>query len=114
MNAVAAQVGPRFHVLGSQSAYTKWGLDPQEAALKSGARPTDPRFGEQPESSWGHLGVDGSLRAVPGLSGSYATFYRLLADALLRGGPLPVDVRDAASVIATIEAIHRDFPARSA
>ena len=27
MNGMAAQVGPRFHVLGSEAGYTKWGLD---------------------------------------------------------------------------------------
>ncbi len=111
MNGVAAQVGPRFHVLGSRGGYTKWGLDPQEAALKSGARPQDPGLAEEPESSWGQLGVDGSLEKVPTRSVSYAPFYRQLADALLRGGPLPVDPRDAVAVLKTIEAIHRDFPA---
>ncbi len=110
MNAMAAQVGPRFHLLGSRAAYTKWGLDPQEAALKAGALPTDPEFAREPESCWGRLGVDGSLRRVPTLHGSYATFYRRLADALLRGGPLPVDPADAVAVVSIIESIHRDFP----
>jgi predicted dehydrogenase len=110
MNGLAAQVGPRFSVLGSEAAFTKWGLDPQEAALKSGTRPTDPAFGVEPESSWGHLGVDGTLRPVPTRPGAYAAFYRALADALLRGGPVPVDPVDAVAVIALVERIHRDFP----
>ena len=112
MNGMAAQVGPRFHVLGSEAAYTSCGLDPQEAALKSGQLPTDPGFGEVPEARWGRLGIDGSLEPVPTRRGDYATFYRLLADALLRGGPLPVDPRDSVAVIALIEAIHSGFPVR--
>jgi predicted dehydrogenase len=113
MNGLAAQVGPRFSVLGSEGGFTKWGLDPQEAALKAGARPGTPGFGVEPESSWGRLGVDGALQPVPTHPGSYADFYRALADALLRGGPVPVDPRDAVAVIALIERIHREFPVRT-
>jgi predicted dehydrogenase len=108
MNGTAAQVGPRFHVLGSEAAYTSWGLDPQEATLKSGGRPTDPGYGVTPESAWGLLGVDGDLRPVPMLPGDYAAFYRVLADALTSGGPLPVDPMDAVAVLALIEALHDD------
>jgi predicted dehydrogenase len=114
MNGLAAQVGPRFAVLGSEAAFTKWGLDPQEAALKSGARPSDPGFGVEPESSWGRIGVDGALRPVPTRPGAYAAFYRALADALLRGGPVPVDPADAVDVIALVERIHQEFPVAAA
>jgi predicted dehydrogenase len=114
MNAMAAQVGPRFSVLGSTAAFTTWGLDPQESALKGGARPSDPGFGVDPETSWGSLGVDGDLRRVPIGPGNYAGFYRALADALRRGGPLPVDPRNAVDVLELIERIHREFPVRTA
>jgi predicted dehydrogenase len=112
MNGMAAQVGPRFHVLGSQSAYTSWGLDPQEAALQAGRGPTDPAFGVKPEPQWGLLGIDRSLEPVPTRRGDYGAFYRLLAEALLHGGPPPVDPRDSVAVIALIESIHTRFPAR--
>ena len=114
MNGMAAQVGPRFSVLGSTAAFTTWGLDPQESALKGGARPSDPGFGVDPETSWGSLGVDGHLRRVPIGPGNYAGFYRALADALRRGGPLPVDPRNAVDVLALIERIHREFPVNTA
>jgi predicted dehydrogenase len=113
MNGLAAQVGPRFSVLGSKGAFTKWGLDPQEAALKAGARPGDRGFGVDPERSWGCLGVDGDLRRVPIGPGDYAAFYRGLAAALRHGGPLPVDPRDAIDVLSLIERIHREFPVRT-
>lgn len=106
MNGLAAQVGPRFHVLGSDSAYTKWGLDGQEPALIAGARPSDDGYGVEPESAWGLVGNDGELRPVPAVRGQYDTFYALLADALLRGGALPVDPRDSVQVISLIERIH--------
>ena len=109
MNALAAQVGPRFHLLGSSSAYTKWGLDTQEGALQSGADPAEPGFGMEPESSWGLLGVDGDLKPVPAERGRYDAFYERLADALLDGGPVPVDPRDAVAVTELIEDLHARF-----
>jgi predicted dehydrogenase len=113
MNSLAGQVGPRFSVQGSAGSFTKEGLDPQEAALKSGVRPGAPGYGVEPESSWGSIGVDGELKTVPTRPGDYAAFYRGLADALRRGGPLPVDPRDAVAVIDLIERIHHDFPVRA-
>jgi scyllo-inositol 2-dehydrogenase (NADP+) len=109
MNNLATQAGPRFRVLGSESGYTKWGLDGQEAALSAGALPTDADYGVEPESAWGMLGIDGSLTAVPAERGSYDAFYARLADALLRGADLPVDPRDSLRVIEIIEQVHREF-----
>jgi predicted dehydrogenase len=106
MNGMAAQVGPRFHVLGSESAYTSWGLDPQEPQLRQGALPTDDGFGVYGEERWGLLGVDGDVLALPTQAGKYATFYELLSEALLRGGPLPVDPRDSLRSLEIIEQIH--------
>jgi predicted dehydrogenase len=112
MNRLAAQPGPRFRVLGSDSGYTKWGLDGQEKALAGGAQPTDAEFGVEPESNWGMLGIGGApggdsmLRAVPAERGRYDAFYAGLADAILRGAPVPVDPRDSLRVIEIIEQIH--------
>ena len=105
MNGLAAQVGPRFRVLGSRGGFTKHGLDPQEAALRDGARPTDASFGQEPSSAWGAVGVDGALRTVPTEPGRYAEFYALLAKALRAGDPLPVDPLDSVRVIELIERI---------
>ncbi|MEF2975837.1 Gfo/Idh/MocA family protein [Subtercola sp. YIM 133946] len=106
MNSLAAQKGARFHVLGSTGAYTKWGLDGQEDALRSGARPADEGFGVEPESTWGQLGVDGSLTRRPTEPGDYAGFYRVLGDALTTGSALPVDPRSSLQALAIIEQIH--------
>jgi predicted dehydrogenase len=106
MNGMAAQVGPRFHVLGSTSAYTSWGLDPQETQLRGGALPTDDGFGVYGEDRWGLLGVDGDVLALPTQAGKYATFYELLAEALLHGGPMPVDPRESLRSLEIIEQIH--------
>lgn len=106
MNSLAAQLGPRFHVLGSEGAYTTWGLDPQEPVLKAGGWPTDAGFGEKPESAWGVVGIDGSTTVEPTDRGDYSGYYRQLADALLRGASVPVDPADAVRVLEIIEEIH--------
>lgn len=110
MSTTAAQSGPRFRVLGSAAAWTSYGLDGQEAALKAGGRPTDDGFGEVPPERWGVLGRDGELERVPSERGDYAAFYRQLALALTGGGPLPVDPRDAVAVLEIVEQVHRTTP----
>ncbi|MFC9353407.1 Gfo/Idh/MocA family oxidoreductase [Arthrobacter sp. NPDC057013] len=106
MNGMAAQVGPRFHVLGSTAGYTKWGLDSQEPALAAGMTPSDPKYGVDPQESWGLLGVDGATAPVPAERGAYPRFYTELAAALRGEGPLPVDPADPLQVLKIIEGIH--------
>jgi scyllo-inositol 2-dehydrogenase (NADP+) len=106
MNGMAAQAGPRFHVLGSQAGYTKWGLDGQEPALAAGLAPSDPAYGLEPQESWGLLGADGSARPVPAERGAYPQFYGQLSAALRGEGPLPVDPAGPLGVLKVIEGIH--------
>ena len=103
----AAQVGPRFRVLGSEGAYVKYGLDVQEAALRAGRLPTEPEWGEEPSSAWGLLGTIDDAQPLPTLPGAYQDFYAAAAACLLEGGEQPVAVADAAVVIRIIEAAHR-------
>ncbi|WP_426975389.1 Gfo/Idh/MocA family protein [Pseudarthrobacter sp. O4] len=106
MNGAAAQVGHRFHVLGSAAGYTKWGLDGQEPALDAGVLPADPRYGVEPESAWGALGIDGGTTPVPAERGCYPLFYGLLSAALRGDGPLPVDPVQSIEVLKIIEEVH--------
>ena len=108
MNSMAPQFGARFHVLGASGGYTTWGLDGQEAALGAGMSPTDPTFGVTKEENWGAAGVEGALTAIPTERGNYGAFYRGLADAILRGAPVPIDPAEAIAVLELIEGIHAD------
>lgn len=103
MNGQAARLGPRFHVLGSEAAYTKWGLDGQEKALKGGLLPTDSEYGIELPERWGKIGVPGSFRGEPTRRGEYPRFYTGLAHALQTGSPPPVDPSDAVQVLKIIE-----------
>jgi predicted dehydrogenase len=101
---VAAQHGPRFRVLGDRAAYTKYGMDVQEDALRRGERPGTPTWGIDPPEQYGVLGVGADVRRVPTERGDYREFYVTVARALREGTPPPVDVNDA---IATLEIIER-------
>lgn len=104
MSAVAAQVGPRFRVLGSRAAYVKHGLDVQEAALRDN-RSLDPTgSAKEPFDAWGKLGHGDQTRLIPTEDGDYRRFYEGVVAALrIRGSP-PVDPADAVDALEIIEA----------
>jgi scyllo-inositol 2-dehydrogenase (NADP+) len=100
--------GPRLRVIGMRGVYEKQGLDPQEEALRTGARPTDEGWGQEPRERWGHLltevggvALDSLVETVPG---NYEAFYALVRDALITGGPPPVDPSDSLKALRVIEA----------
>ncbi|MEU6376899.1 Gfo/Idh/MocA family oxidoreductase [Streptomyces sp. NPDC046909] len=130
--ATTAQLGPRFRVLGSRAGYVKYGLDPQEAALRDGERPTGETanaeqtanagqtaktapgksWGLEPESMWGRVGagespLTGGGRPEPTLPGDYPAYYAAVAKALLNGGPNPVTALEAAAALDVLEAARR-------
>ncbi|WP_434590051.1 Gfo/Idh/MocA family oxidoreductase [Streptomyces sp. A5-4] len=109
-SATTAQLGPRFRVLGSRAGYVKYGLDPQEAALREGRRPAvDENWGEEPESLWGHLGagdspLTGGGTPVPTLPGDYPAYYAAVTAALREGSAPPVTAEQAAAALDVLEA----------
>jgi predicted dehydrogenase len=105
-SAVAAQLGPRFRILGSQAAYVKWGLDPQEAQLESGLRPGDPGYGEDPDE--GTLGTDDDKRPVPTERGCYERYYEQVRDAIVTGTEPPSPAEDGVKVLELIEEARVD------
>ncbi|MFE9673545.1 Gfo/Idh/MocA family oxidoreductase [Streptomyces sp. NPDC006259] len=110
-SATTAQLGPRFRVLGSEAGYVKYGLDPQEAALRDGGRP-GAGWGTEPEELWGHVGSGespptGGGRPVRTLPGDYPAYYAAVAKALIDGGPNPVTAGEAAAALDVLEAARR-------
>ena len=95
MSALAADLGPRFRVLGHDGAYVKYGMDPQEERLKAGETPGGPGWGEEPESAWGTLGG----KPHPTEPGAYQDFYASVA-----AGVAPVSPQDAVTGLEVIEA----------
>ncbi|GAB2855840.1 Gfo/Idh/MocA family oxidoreductase [Lentzea nigeriaca] len=95
MSALAADLGPRFRVLGHDAAYVKHGMDPQEERLKAGESPTADGWGEETEEAWGTLGGK-PYRTEPG---AYQDFYASVA-----AGVAPVSPQDAVTGLEVIEA----------
>jgi len=103
-SSVAAQLGPRLRVLGDRSAFTIFGLDGQEQALKDGLRPGAAGWGQEPPEAWGRSGIGEGTTVVPAVPGRYEVFYRQVVDAVRDGGPMPVDPASAVRVLELIEA----------
>ncbi|MFI6097158.1 Gfo/Idh/MocA family oxidoreductase [Lentzea sp. NPDC051213] len=95
MSALAADLGPRFRVLGHDGAYVKYGMDPQEERLKAGETPAGEDWGEEPESDWGTL--NGKPHSTE--PGAYQDFYASVA-----AGTAPVSPQDAVTGLEVIEA----------
>lgn len=107
MSVTTRLPGPRFRLSGLGGAYEKYGLDPQEDALRRGMRPGDEGWGQEPRAGWGRVvtnvggvSIDGTVETLPG---AYESFYAGVRDALLENAPMPVDVRDSVEVVRVIE-----------
>jgi predicted dehydrogenase len=104
MSATAAQLGPRFRVLGKRAAYVKYGLDVQEDALREGRLPSEPGWGSEDSGRWGLIGVDGETRAVQTEPGAYQRFYEGVVAALREGTSPPVEPEEAMEALAVLDA----------
>jgi predicted dehydrogenase len=111
MSAVTRIAGPRIRISGLRGTYEKWGLDPQEEALRTGMRPGDDGWGLELAEKWGRLStdvggihIDGPVEMLPG---AYEEYYVLLREALVTCGPPPVDPRDTVTVLRIIEAAKK-------
>ncbi len=129
---VAAHLSPRFVVHGLQGSLTKYGLDPQEAALSAGLRPPMPASGSgdrkraktsggadstngAPKSceAWGVDPVSFQLttcederrttREHASLPGNYPAYYAAVRDAIVDAAPNPVPARQAIAVMELLE-----------
>lgn len=106
-SAAAADLGPRFRVLGSAASYVKYGMDPQEDALRAGARVDTPGWGTETPDAWGVLGTPGESVPVETEPGAYQDYYAAIVRAVRGEGPVPVAIDEAIAVLETIEAAGR-------
>jgi scyllo-inositol 2-dehydrogenase (NADP+) len=99
--------GPRFEVHGDMGSFQKYGVDPQAAALEAGERPGDPGWGSDPEDRYGRLTTEVAGLEVTGrlatLPGSYQSFYRGMAGAILGEGRVPVAAEEARDTVRILE-----------
>src|SRR5438874_13415215 len=78
-----APLGPTWIVHGTKGSFIKYGMDPQEAALKEGRTPDESDWDTEPESMYGKLTTPEGSRVVPTLRSSFARYYENVRDVLL-------------------------------
>ena len=111
---VAAET-PRFAIHGAQGSYTKFGMDPQEEALKRGEIPGALGWGQDPQA--GTLitkkGDGFDSQQVPNVAGNYLAYYEGIRDAISLGAPNPVTPEQALAVINVLETGVKSSAARA-
>ena len=95
----------RFAVHGDKGSFVKFGLDPQEDALKAGGKPGQEGWGQDAVPGALYLGSepDGQFQQLALQPGRYQDFYQGMADAIRDGQPAPVAAEDALLTIRLIE-----------
>ena len=98
---------PRFVVQGTQGGYLKYGLDPQEEALKRGDRPSGEFWGYEAPERWGtFLQAQGDTFLADKCAtepGDYRKYYENVRDAILGTAELAVTPRQALRVMRALE-----------
>ncbi|WP_407305647.1 oxidoreductase [Desulfosporosinus sp. SB140] len=100
--------GPRYTLHGTQGSFIKFGLDPQEEALKQGATPgAGSAWGVESPETWGTLNTTlngihfvGKIETIPG---NYLAFYHNIYDVIVNGAEQMVDPEEASNIIRIIE-----------
>lgn len=100
--------GPRYTLHGTEGSFLKWGIDPQEAALKKGGLPTDAGWGVENEDDWGiintninGLHMEGRIETIPG---DYSQFYKNVYDVIRKGAALVVKPEESLLGVKVINA----------
>jgi len=105
------EAGPRYILHGTRGSFVKYGLDPQEEALKSGITPGTKNWGEDDPVLYGILNVEldsGDKRDVyPTLPGNYMAYYENIYEVLRSGSSLEVKPEEARDVVKIIEAAYK-------
>ncbi len=118
VNSLSAIRAPRFRVLGLEGSYQKWGLDPQEDALRLGEIPIGPGWGVEPESRWGELVTDNNGDPIETRletqRGNYPAFYQAFEESVRTGCRPPVEPSDALKTMRVIDAAIRSSDSRVA
>ena len=102
------EAGPRYILHGTEGSFLKYGLDPQEDALKAGRVPTEANWGIEEKNYWGTLNTQinnlhfqGAIQTLPG---SYQNFYESIYAAIREGKAPAVKPEEAMLGIQIIEA----------
>lgn len=99
---------PHYILLGDKGSFIKYGMDPQEDALRQGILPSQcPNWGEEKESLWGTINTEVNgmhiIGKVESEKGDYRKFYENVYRTLLGEEDLKVTPIQARNTIRIIE-----------
>ncbi len=99
--------GPRYILHGTEGSFLKWGLDPQEEALKDCRYPNEPNWGAEPKKLWGKLNTEMNGLHYTGrietISGNYQTYYNNIYEVVRNNGKLIVKPEQSLDLMKIIE-----------
>ncbi len=99
--------GPRYILHGKKGSYIKYGIDPQEEALRKGEIPGSNDWGSEPPENWGLAIVDNDGIEIDGRieteAGCYQEFYKNVYSVIVNGKEKAVLPAEARNVIRIIE-----------
>ena len=102
------KLGPRFIIKGSEGSFTKYGIDPQEVALKEGRMPNTKDWGKEDKENWGNLNIKDSSHKIETIAGNYMGFYDNVYHAIENNKEVLVKPEEARDVIKIIEMAKND------
>jgi len=98
---------PRFAAHGTLGSYVTVGVDPYEAALRSGEQPRDPAFRSRlPMMQADRIDVDSQHHPLRIEAGRWEEFYPDVASGILNGTATASAAEHALATIAMIESAH--------
>lgn len=93
----------RFHIEGDAGSFVKYGKDPQESAILTGADVTDESTGQETEKLWGMLYTSAETQSIPTAKGNYGALYDAVAKSLVHGDDFPITLEQLYSVTKLLE-----------
>ncbi|MBD3239458.1 MAG: oxidoreductase [Chitinivibrionales bacterium] len=103
LSSMAAIGKPRFFVRGTKGAFRKYGLDPQEAAMKAG----DIDAATEDSSLYGTFSDGATEETIPTLPGRWRNYYENIAAVLEKGAEPVVRLEEVRREMAVIDAARR-------
>ena len=103
ISMLAAAPGPMFIVRGTKGTFIKYGLDPQEEALKAGRLPNKSDWDCEPPELYGKLTTAEGTTTIPTTPSNFTHYYANIRDAILGKIDLAVKPQQSLAVMRGIE-----------
>lgn len=100
---LAAQLGPSWIVRGMNGSFVKYGVDPQEGALREGRTPDAPDWDADRPEFFGTLTTAEGARTIPTARANFTEYYENVRDAITGNAKLAVTPAQALDVMRGLE-----------